>query len=195
MSDTPVSLLERLARPQPPQSDWDRLVALYRPWLSAWLLRQRLQGADVEDLVQDVLTVLVKKLPLFQHTGHPGAFRGWLRSILVFRLRYFFRQRGTTPIVLGEAGEELLAQLELADSALSRRWDQEHDQHVLARLLELLQSEFTTSTWEAFRRSALEGQEVAAVAAELGLSCNAVCIARSRVLRRLREEARGLLED
>jgi RNA polymerase sigma-70 factor (ECF subfamily) len=181
--------------PQPPQSDWERLVALYRPWLRAWLLRHPLQGADVDDLVGEVLTVLVKKLPQFQHSGHAGAFRGWLRSILAFQLRYHYRQNQRRPQALGEAGEEMLAQLEQPDSALSRRWDQDHDRHVLARLLELLEPEFTTSTWQAFRRSALEGRDVAVVADELGLTSNAVCVARSRVLRRLREEARGLLDD
>jgi RNA polymerase sigma-70 factor (ECF subfamily) len=40
----------------------------------------------------------------------------------------------------------------------------------------------------------LDGAPAAAVAAELGLSVNAVLIAKSRVLHRLREEGRGLLE-
>jgi RNA polymerase sigma-70 factor (ECF subfamily) len=194
MPETPVSLLERLARPQPEQSDWDRLVKLYRPWLRAWLRGRPLQAADVDDLIQKVLRVLVEKLADFRHAGHAGAFRGWLRSILVRELRSHYRQHQGRPLTLGETGEEMLAQLEQADSALSRRWDQDHDRHVLGRLLELLEPEFTTSTWEAFRRSSLEDRNVATVAAELGITSNAVCIAKSRVLRRLREEARGLLD-
>jgi RNA polymerase sigma-70 factor (ECF subfamily) len=195
MTDTPVSLLERLAQPQPRPADWDRLEALYRPWLRAWLLRQRLQSADVDDRVQNVLTVLVKKLPHFQHNGRPGAFRTWLRSVLAKELNEFFRKKKYRPLTLGEVGEEMLAQLAQDDSPLSKDLDRDHDRHVLSRLLDLIKSDFEDSTWQAFSRSALEGRDVATVAAELGMTSNAVCIARSRVLRRLREEARGLVDD
>jgi RNA polymerase sigma-70 factor (ECF subfamily) len=77
---------------------------------------------------------------------------------------------------------------------LTRQWDQEHDRLVMARLMELIRPEFTESTWAAFRRYALEGVSAADAARELGLTVNAVCVAKSRVLRRLREEARGLLD-
>jgi RNA polymerase sigma-70 factor (ECF subfamily) len=58
----------------------------------------------------------------------------------------------------------------------------------------LVEPEFTPSTWRAFRRVVLEGAPPTAVAAELGTSVNAVFIAKSRVLQRLRQEARGLLD-
>ncbi len=40
----------------------------------------------------------------------------------------------------------------------------------------------------------LEGQAPAAVAAQLGISVNAVLLAKSRVLNALRREARGLID-
>ena len=42
-----------------------------------------LQAADADDLTQQVLTVVVRKLPAFRHSGRPGAFRAWLRAITV----------------------------------------------------------------------------------------------------------------
>jgi RNA polymerase sigma-70 factor (ECF subfamily) len=87
-----------------------------------------------------------------------------------------------------------LDQLEDPDSGLSRLWDEEHDRHVVRRLLERIEGEVTLPTWQAFRRVALEGKDEATVAAELGLSINAVFIAKSRVLQRLRREAAGLIE-
>jgi RNA polymerase sigma-70 factor (ECF subfamily) len=88
----------------------------------------------------------------------------------------------------------MLEQLEDPDSGLSRLWDQEHDRHVLRRLLEAIASEVTPSTWEAFRRVTLEGKDEETVAAELGLSVHAVFVAKSRVLCRLRREAEGLID-
>jgi RNA polymerase sigma-70 factor (ECF subfamily) len=83
----------------------------------------------------------------------------------------------------------------LADphSDLSRLWDAEHNRHVVHRLLPSIQPEFEPTTWRAFQRTTLDGLKAAAVAAELGISVNAVFIAKSRVLRRLRLEMRGLI--
>ena len=66
--------------------------------------------------------------------------------------------------------------------------------HVARRLLELLEPEFTPPTWRAFQRQALDGATAARTAEELGLTVNAVLIAKSRVLQRLRAEAAGLLD-
>jgi len=77
---------------------------------------------------------------------------------------------------------------------LSDLWNREHDEHVLRRLLELVEPEFTSPVWQAFRGVALEGKPAAEVAAELGATVNAVFLAKSRVLRRLRQEARGLVD-
>jgi len=65
---------------------------------------------------------------------------------------------------------------------------------VLQALMAMVRPEFTEPTWQAFRRQALDGAPARAVAAELGLSVNAVLIAKSRVLARLRQEARGLVD-
>ena len=54
--------------------------------------------------------------------------------------------------------------------------------------------EFAPSTWQAFQRLAVDGRPAAEVAAELGTTVNAVLLAKSRVLRRLRQEARGLVD-
>ncbi len=58
----------------------------------------------------------------------------------------------------------------------------------------MVQPEFAPSTWDAFHRFALDGIPAARVAAELGLTVNAVLLAKSRVLKRLREEAGELLD-
>jgi RNA polymerase sigma-70 factor (ECF subfamily) len=196
MPETPQSLLERLRRPDAPQADWERLVAVYSPLLRNWILRYPLQNVDADDLVQEVLTVLVRKLPRFRHNGRDGAFRGWLRSVLAYEVSAFLRGRRRRPRPADPQGEASpLLQLARNDSELSRRFDEEHDRHVVARLLQLVRPEFTPTTWQAFERSALQGRPAAEVAAELGLTPNAVCIARSRVIRRLREEAHGLVEE
>jgi RNA polymerase sigma-70 factor (ECF subfamily) len=167
---------------------WDRLVALYTPLLHAWLTAAGLQPADRDDLTQRVLEVLVRQLPDFEHSGRPGAFRSWLRGIAINLLHEHWRSR---PV---PAADSVLAQLADPDGGLSRLWDEQHDRHVLQGLMEQVRPEFTPATWQAFRRIALDGARAALVAGELGLSVNAVLIARSRVVARLRQVAQGLVD-
>ena len=86
--------------------------------------------------------------------------------------------------------------MQLADpaSALSQAWNEEHDRHVTKILLQSIRLEFQPATWQAFERQVEHGLSASQVAAELGLSVNAVLIAKSRVLKRLREKAAGLVD-
>lgn len=187
---TPLSLLERL-REDPEESAWQRLTAIYLPLIRRWLGQQGLPDSDADDLTQEILLVLVRELPGFEHSGRTGAFRSWLRSITVHRVRGYWRGKRTSP---DQAREALLDGLEDPTSELSRQWDREHDREVAARLLDLVEPEFAPATWRAFRRQVCDGASAAETAAELGTSRNAVLIAKSRVLRRLRHEAAGLID-
>src|SRR5881396_1841245 len=100
MSPTHVSLLERARRAADP-ADWERLVALYTPLLRGWMAGWSVQPADADDVLQDVFAALVRELPRFRHDGRAGAFRRWLRTILVNRLRHFVRGRAVWAQALG----------------------------------------------------------------------------------------------
>lgn len=195
MNDTSLSLLNRL-QVSPERETWNRLVELYSPLLRAWLRRYDVQECDADDLVQEVLLSVSKDIGKFTHGGKAGAFRAWLRSILINRLRNYWRARNRIPEATGESElERKLAQLEDPTSELSHLWNEEHDQSVLKRLLELVEPHFAPSTWEAFCRVAFEGANPRDVAADLQISLNAVAIAKSRVLSRLRQETEGLVES
>ena len=191
MPETPISLLERL-RLCPDEASWQRLVQLYTPWIQDWLRRQGLAVADVEDLGQEVMVVLVRELPRFTHDLRRGAFRRWLRIIALNQLRAFWRERKRQPIP--STLETVLLQLEDPESDLSRAWDRDHNAHVVRRLLELLEVDFEPTTWQAFRLVVLEGKSSPEVARLLGLSPVAVRVAKSRVLNRFRQEAEGLTD-
>src|SRR5262249_31014210 len=73
-------------------------------------------------------------------------------------------------------------------------WEAEYQQHLVHRGLELIQAEFQPATWQAFCDCVLGGRAVADVAREQGTSTNAVYLAKSRVLRRLRQGPDGLMD-
>jgi RNA polymerase sigma-70 factor (ECF subfamily) len=191
--ETSLSLLERLAG-APTDDDWRRLLDLYQPLLRAWMTRAGVAAADADDLIQEVLLVVFREVGGFERRGE-GAFRGWLRTILTIRIREHFRARQHRPTATGDSDFlRVLDELESPESALSQLWNREHDEHVAASLLRRVQGDFAPTTWTAFRRHVLEGEQAPGVANELGLSLNSVLLAKSRVLRRVREELAGFIE-
>jgi RNA polymerase sigma factor (sigma-70 family) len=195
MNETSLSLLESL-RCSPESESWSRLVDLYAPLIKSWALRYELQDSDADDVTQEVLLTASQDLGRFEHAGRPGAFRGWLKAILVNRLRNFWRARNRHAAGKNEVDlDARLARLEDPADEMSRIWNREHDQHVLRRLLALTERHFAPATWKAFCRTALDGAPADEVSRELGISLNAVFIAKSRVLNRLRQESEGLVES
>ena len=174
---------------------WRDLTDLYRPLIVGWLRRQAVPDGEVDDLVQEIFLAVVRGLPSFSHSGRRGAFRSWLRTIASNYSCDYWKSPARRAAPGDDAAAVALGLLEDPDSLLNRYWDEEHDRYVLRCLLELAELEFEPTTVRAFRRLALEGASGSEAAGELGLSLAAVYAARSRVLRRLRELAEGLLDE
>ena len=192
MSETSLTLLERLQQ-QPDPGAWQKLVDIYAPLIGRWLARSPLQKADHDDLTQEVLKIVVQKLPEFQRR-HACSFRAWLRVVTANCLQTHWRSEKYRPLATGDSDFlKKLQELEDPHSALAKAWDAEHDRYVARRLLELIEPQFEPTTLQAFRCMVLDGEKPARVAAALGMSVNAVLLAKSRILRQLRHELDGLL--
>jgi RNA polymerase sigma-70 factor (ECF subfamily) len=188
MNTTSVTLLERLRLPGE-QEAWRRFVRLYTPLLLYWAGRLGLHEQDAADLVQDVFALLVRKLPRFQY-DRGKSFRAWLRTVL----RNVWRNRRPTR----SPDQPETGGIDPPDRAGTDPADElseaEYRQHLVARALELMQADFQPVTWKACWELVVNGRPAAEVAAELGTTANAVYLAKSRVLRRLRRELDGLLD-
>ncbi|MCI0457622.1 MAG: sigma-70 family RNA polymerase sigma factor [Gemmataceae bacterium] len=182
MISTSVSLLDRLRRPDDADA-WNRFCELYTPLMHRWACRLGLQEADAADLVQDVFRLLLQKLPEFQYDPN-RSFRGWLRTVLLNCWRSWPR-RDPAPLAADPPCADPADEVEKA----------EYHRYLVGRALQVMQTDFEPSTWQACWESVANGRPAVEVAAELGLSVAAVYIARSRVLRRLREELRGMIEE
>lgn len=193
MELTSVSLLDRL-RETPLREDWVRFVALYQPFIHRFIKLDPAMTADAEDISQDVMAKLVQHLPRFNRE-RDGSFRAWLRTITVNEVSYFWRQRQRRKELGGYNGHLVLESLYDPNNDLSRLWDREHTNHVVARLQELIESDFEPKTWQAFRLRVFESKSTKEVSVLLGISENSVDVAKSRVLNRLRKEAAGFLDE
>lgn len=184
--ETSLTWLGRLVV-SPSSDDWLRLTEIYTPLLTMWANRAGVRPSDRDDLVQEVFVVVLRRVAEFQHE-HPGAFRGWLRAILANHLKKYFRDlpSGRCEIDL----DDLVA----PKGSLSQLFDREHVDQMVRRVMGIVEKDFTSPTWSAFREQVLENRRPQEVADQLNLSLNAVVKAKCRVLKRLREELDGWIE-
>jgi RNA polymerase sigma-70 factor, ECF subfamily len=192
MSPTSVSLLDRLKAARPDASDWSRLQGIYLPLISRWLARVPGLRDESADLAQEVFIVVIREIPRFERQRE-GSFRAWLRRVTVNKVRTYRKKRRRRPSAGLDPADGFLDGLADPNGDLAKEWDLDHDRHVVDRLLAVVQPDFSATTWEAFRRFALDGLPAARVAQEVGVSVNAVLQAKSRILKRLRAEAGDLL--
>lgn len=193
MEQTSLTLLDAVGQNVP--DAWRRLDCVYRPFLTKWFRSRGVRAPDAADLTQDVLIVLMNDISEFRHSGRTGAFRAWLRNVSLHRLLNYLRAQRVRGTPVG--GTEFNARMGCIEDfgASADCFDRQHDEAVLRRLLEELADEFAPATMTAFRRLTLDALPASDVAAELQISVGAVYIAKSRVLRRLREMASGYLDD
>jgi RNA polymerase sigma-70 factor (ECF subfamily) len=192
VTPTSPSLLDRLKAARPDASDWNRLQGIHLPLIQLWLSRVPGLGDESADVSQEVLAVVFREVPRFDRQRE-GSFRAWLRQVTVNKIRNYRRKRHRRPTVRLDPVEGFLERLSDPNDELAREWDRDHDQSVVEKLLDVVKADFTPTTWEAFQRFGVECYPAGRVAEELGLSENAVILAKSRVLKRLRQEAGDLL--
>jgi RNA polymerase sigma-70 factor (ECF subfamily) len=183
VGDLSSSLLLRVRAQD--QVAWRRLVRLYTPLVYRWCRASGLQPADAADIGQEVFRAVARKIDAFRKDQAEGSFRRWLRVITRNKITDHHRRMPVD--VPGDSGAQTLLQ-QLPDEEPDAAADTEETGLLLGRALELMRAEFEERTWQAFWQTAIDGASAAEVAVALGMTPNAVYLAKARVRRRLREE-------
>jgi RNA polymerase sigma-70 factor (ECF subfamily) len=185
---TASSLLDQVRARDP--GGWQRLVHLYGPLVYGWARRAGLQAADAADVMQEVFRGVLTGVGGFRRDRPGSSFRAWLWGITHNKLRDFWRRLASQPAAPGGPdAQQRLAQLAAEEGGPSAGPQlSAQTLGLFRRAVELLRSEFEERSWRAFWRVVVEGQRPAAVAADLGMTVNAVYVAKSRILHRLRRE-------
>jgi RNA polymerase sigma-70 factor (ECF subfamily) len=189
---TPLSLLERV-RGHDPEA-WRRLFQLYQPLVLFWCARAGVNATDAEDVVQEVFAAAAAALDRFRRDQPGDTFRGWLRTITRNQILQLYRRYRGQPQATG--GSDALHDLQDVADPLPGPGEEESLEIDLLyrRALELVRGEFAERTWQAFWMTVVEGREPAMLTEELHMTVNNIRQAKSRVLRRVREEVGDLLD-
>ena len=188
MTQTSASLLMRL-RELGDREAWALFVKLYGPLIFKWARHVGLNAEDASDLVQDVMALLVRKLPAFRY-DQSLKFRSWLKTVTINKWREQCRRKKLPMSNTTASGLARLPDNHEQDDF----WQSEYRKQVIATSMKLMESEFPPLTWQACRRYVFDQESPDALAQELGISVWTIYTAKSRLIKRLREELDGMLD-
>jgi RNA polymerase sigma-70 factor (ECF subfamily) len=188
--ETRASLLERLRDPTDREA-WEDFVKRYVPRIFRWCRSRGLQQAEAEDVTQEVLFKLAARMKTFVYDPE-RSFRAWLMTVTHHAWFDFKNDRQRAGLGQGgDEGQELLTSIPAGDD-LVKQLEEEFKLELLEKAMARVQLRVEPHTWRAFKGMVIDGRSAADVAAEEGMTVNAVFKAVSRVRQLVREEFKRL---
>ncbi len=194
MSNMPETRHSLIALIQDPanREAWEEFSLVYRPVVYRLARARGLQDADADDLAQQVLVSIAQAIPDWRR--QPNArFRHWLsriaRNAIVNALT-----RGRAGRGVGGSDFNHVVRSVPQPCDLESQIEYEYQRQIYRRAAQIVRDAVNEDTWLAFLHTVVEGESTEAVARRLGKSIGNVHAARSRMMRRLQNVVRELME-
>ena len=210
---TRPSLLARL-KDWSQQTAWREFDHDYAPLLRNVARKAGLTDVEADEVAQETLIAVAKKIGDFKHAGNRGSFRAWLYQQARWRIADQFRARARSgpqrpPLShsMGEVGRRpsesesevargegtVLRQVSAktaneVDPAFEQLWDLEWEEHIRHSALERVKRKVSARQFQLFDLHVIQGLSVRASAEAAGATAAAAYMAKSRVARSLKAE-------
>jgi RNA polymerase sigma factor (sigma-70 family) len=178
------SLLSRL-RDLGDDASWRVFFDTYWRLIYNVARKSGLADADAQDVVQDTVIAVARKLPEFRYDPSRGSFKQWLLLITRRRIHDHLR-RSYRSAQLGSLAEaesvELAESPEPApDARINAAWESEWRQSLLQAALAKVRQRCSPKHYQVFDYCVLKNQRAPEVARMLGLNAAQVYLAKHRV--------------
>jgi RNA polymerase sigma-70 factor (ECF subfamily) len=189
LDTTRPSLLLRIRDPRDAKA-WDLFDSIYRPLLRRYALGRGLEASDADDIAQQCIGEIHRRIGAFDYDPTKGRFKGWLKTMVANRVRNFLRDRHERQAATGDfhLGQEREPP---PDENFDRLWMQEHLWHCLRELEE----EVEQTTYDAFVGYVIEQRPIEQVCRETGLTANNIYTIKWRLTEKVADKMRQLLGD
>jgi RNA polymerase sigma-70 factor (ECF subfamily) len=191
--NTRQTLIQRVKN-QHDEKSWEEFAGIYRGYIYTVIRNMGIAESDREELVQQTLIKLWKKLPDID-CNHSGKFRSWLSTLTKNCVIDFIRKRKRESALQEKAADQeeldhFRTVLPDIDNISETAWKQ----HLTTLALDNIEPYFSGKSVKVFRLS-LQGMEVPRIAEELGIQENSVYRLKTRVKARLIEEIQRLRSE
>lgn len=204
VNKTRLTLLGRLQKGGSDR-DWEEFNTFYHGLVKSWARHFGCPESVVEDIYQNTLIAVLPALPRFEHTGRPGCFRSWLKTIVQRRVYdYFRREMKHAPKKKDDAANSGITSKtwtpppdeqpdpdgETREAEMDRIWLRE----LMGIALNAARDRVKPEKYESFRRYVIYQEPVSVVSQQMGIRVGTIFQHKSSFLDVLREEFIRLLE-
>jgi len=178
---TRKTLLQRV-RDNADHEAWEQFFALYAPLLEGYARVMGLSPSDAEDVRDECLALITRRMPSFEYERAKGSFKAWLYRLVRGKVVDLLRRPATV-----QAPTETLLAIEDRENALDERWEALWRREHLRHALDVARKSESAGSIEVFELLLIDDLSVPEVCARTGLDSRQVYKAKARILKRVRE--------
>ena len=202
LTPTRETLLIRLRNTDDNES-WRDFFNTYWKLIFEVALKAGLTETEAEEVVQETVISVSRKMPTFDYDPAQGSFKGWLLNLTRWRIADQLRKRRPLenipiPCPDGEGNRRTATIERVADPASSNLediWDEEWRKNLMDAALEKVKRQVKSKQYQIFDMYVLQRWPVKKVMQTLGVNLGQVYLAKHRIGRLLRQELKGLEEQ
>ncbi len=189
MNTTRASLLIRVKN-RADGCAWEEFHQLYAPLLYRYARARGLDRQDAEEIRDECLLIIARKMGAFEYDKRKGGFKNWLYTIASGKVIDLLRS-GRMPVADSHDMDGLSDPAAAPDEAWERQWKDRH----LRYCVEQVRGSVSEANYRAFHLLVLEGCSVEEVCTSLDMNANRVYKAKSRVLRVVQRKLAEIAPD
>lgn len=194
---TRQSLLERLKDVED-QTSWKNFFDHYWKLIYSVARKAGLSDAEAQDVVQETMICVAKKIQGFAYDPACGSFKGWLKRLTQWRISDYFRKKQYQDHGRRMPREEPL-RTSLADQLedpagleVERAWDQEWENNLFETALQRVKERIDPEQYQLFHFHVCKQFPAKKVAQRLGVKLAAVYLAKYKVSALVKKEVKAL---
>ena len=191
------TLLSRL-RNLDDQESWRTFIDLYWRLLYNVARRSGLDDSGAQEIVQDTVIAVARKMPEFHYDATRGTFRQWLLRItrrrIVDHLRRLYRQPPKVDLAPEALEEEDKHAAAITDQSagIETAWNEEWEKSTFDAALARVRAAINPRHFQVFDYCVLKEWPASKVAATLGLNAAQVYLAKHRVAQAMKRAVRRI---
>ena len=183
------------------QESWRVFFETYWRLIYSSAIRAGLSDAEAQDVVQETVISVVKKMGTFEYQEAKGSFKGWLLQLTSWRIRDGLRKRKRLEHFAersdtGTAETSMLERMvDPASLELERNWDKDWEENLLGAAMERVKRKVDPRHYQIFDLNAVKGWPAAKVAALMRVRSATVYMVRHRITNQIKKEVARLREQ
>jgi RNA polymerase sigma factor (sigma-70 family) len=182
------------------QESWQEFFDTYWKLIYGAAVHSGLTDAEAQEVVQETVITVAKKMPEFKADPAAGSFKGWLLQITTRRIVDQLRKRpppGRFHETVRRADETARTPTvervpEPASLNLNHRWNEEWQKNLVDAAIERVKRTVNPKAYKIFYLHVLKKIPAGRVAKALGVNIAQVYLAKSRVSALVKKEVRRL---